>query len=222
MQFVATRTIRPSTCLHMPTAQCTVAAASTKSLRSHHHPTRVLPLPLLACRLNLGDYASSEQLEQIMGQLMQAYAPRRRPTARAFIEKLPRLPVAPAQPAGAGAGKSSTSGPAGQPQAPQSEQLLSQGQQPSTGAQASAAAASAAAAAPAASGDDAARYACCAAGDACPVCHEAYAALEQVVELPCQHCYHESCILPWLAEVRHLLKQESCRKGVVTHSKSCA
>lgn len=161
--------------------------------------------------MNLGDYASSEQLEQIMGQLMQAYAPRRRPTARAFIEKLPRLPVAPAQPAGA------TSGPAGQPQVPQSEQLLSQGQQPSTGAQ------SPDAAAPAAAGaSDAARYACCAAGDACPVCHEAYAALEQVVELPCQHCYHESCILPWLAEVRHRLKQQSCRKGGATESKSCA
>lgn len=146
-----------------------------------------------------------------MGQLLQAYAPRRRPTARAFIEKLPRLPVAPSQPAGSGADKSS---PAGQPQAPQSEQLLSQGQQPSTGAQAPDAVVSAAAAAAADGAGDAARYACCAAGDACPVCHEAYAALEQVVELPCQHCYHESCILPWLAEVRYLIDSLAARASL--------
>ncbi|XP_065143885.1 E3 ubiquitin-protein ligase RNF115 isoform X1 [Paramisgurnus dabryanus] len=32
----------------------------------------------------------------------------------------------------------------------------------------------------------------------CPVCREAYSAGESVLQLPCLHCYHTNCIVPWL------------------------
>ncbi len=31
------------------------------------------------------------------------------------------------------------------------------------------------------------------------MCHEEFKCGEEVVELPCNHCYHESCVMPWLA-----------------------
>lgn len=38
----------------------------------------------------------------------------------------------------------------------------------------------------------------------CPVCREAYSAGESVLQLPCLHCYHTNCIVPWLQLVRVL------------------
>ncbi|NWI15904.1 RN115 ligase, partial [Crypturellus soui] len=32
----------------------------------------------------------------------------------------------------------------------------------------------------------------------CPVCKEDYALAEQVRQLPCNHFFHSSCIVPWL------------------------
>ena len=39
-------------------------------------------------------------------------------------------------------------------------------------------------------------------GEQCSVCHDEYRPGTVVVELPCGHCYHDDCVLPWLSEVR--------------------
>ncbi|GAX83157.1 hypothetical protein CEUSTIGMA_g10583.t1 [Chlamydomonas eustigma] len=57
-------------------------------------------------------------------------------------------------------------------------------------------------------------WASCAAGEPCTVCHETFEGGHQVLELPCKHCFHEDCILPWLKEhntcpvCRHKLEVE--------------
>lgn len=38
-------------------------------------------------------------------------------------------------------------------------------------------------------------------GEPCTVCHDTFQAEEQVLQLPCNHCFHEDCIMPWLKEV---------------------
>jgi Ring finger domain len=49
------------------------------------------------------------------------------------------------------------------------------------------------------------QHAACKAGDACTVCHEECEAGTIVVQLPCSHCFHEDCIMPWLEQVREQL-----------------
>ena len=43
--------------------------------------------------------------------------------------------------------------------------------------------------------------AACACGEPCSVCHDNMEEHSEVVELPCQHCYHEDCITSWLKDV---------------------
>lgn len=38
----------------------------------------------------------------------------------------------------------------------------------------------------------------CSAGDTCCVCRNEFAAGTEVVQLPCDHCFDEACIMPWL------------------------
>ena len=56
-------------------------------------------------------------------------------------------------------------------------------------------------AAEAAAGGSGGEAAACSAGDPCTVCHDDIGEGTIVVQLPCKHCFHEECILPWL-EVR--------------------
>ncbi|NWZ17711.1 RN115 ligase, partial [Agelaius phoeniceus] len=42
------------------------------------------------------------------------------------------------------------------------------------------------------------RSLCADTGLECPVCKEDYALAEQVRQLPCNHVFHSSCIVPWL------------------------
>jgi Ring finger domain len=57
------------------------------------------------------------------------------------------------------------------------------------------------------SGQQPTQHAACKAGDACTVCHEECEAGTIVVQLPCSHCFHEDCIMPWLEQVK---EQRSC------------
>lgn len=43
--------------------------------------------------------------------------------------------------------------------------------------------------------------AACACDEPCSVCHDVMEEHSEVVELPCQHCYHEDCITSWLKDV---------------------
>lgn len=42
----------------------------------------------------------------------------------------------------------------------------------------------------------------CRAGDTCCVCRNEFTAGAEVVQLPCEHCFDEACIMPWLEMVR--------------------
>lgn len=53
-------------------------------------------------------------------------------------------------------------------------------------------------AAEAAAGASGVEAAACSAGDPCTVCHDDIGEGTTVVQLPCKHCFHEECILPWL------------------------
>jgi len=65
----------------------------------------------------------------------------------------------------------------------------------------------------------------CSAGEPCSVCHDEFVAGAEVMQLPCRHCFHESCLLPWLSEVRQspacLLSGHALAPNSVCLAKDC-
>lgn len=60
--------------------------------------------------------------------------------------------------------------------------------------------------------------------DSCVVCHEAYKDNDDIIELPCKHVFHETCIVPWLEGhntcpvCRHTLPLASSNNNNVNNS----
>ena len=50
----------------------------------------------------------------------------------------------------------------------------------------------------------------------CSVCMEAFTLNETVKQLPCQHCFHNDCIMPWL----ELVSKEYIYQFIIFHSRS--
>ena len=46
--------------------------------------------------------------------------------------------------------------------------------------------------------------AACKIGDACTVCHDDFQEGGEVLQLPCKHCFHQDCLMPWLESVGFL------------------
>lgn len=47
----------------------------------------------------------------------------------------------------------------------------------------------------------------------CPVCKEDYSSGENVRQLPCNHLFHNDCIVPWLEQVCMFHSLIECRAG---------
>ena len=182
----------------------------------------------------MGDYATSEQgMEQILAQLMQQYQPPRRPAARAAIEKLPRLEVPPLPDSGDEEGSEDEEGALeeGDEACSESDGGLSADEEASRASNGEPPAKRRAGGdglSPEAPnrhqppmqqhetdqeevmnqkkkrGRRGRRFACVSPGEACTICHDCFVSREKVLQLPCEHCFHEDCITPWLKEVSPL------------------
>jgi hypothetical protein len=126
---------------------------------------------------------------QVLTQILNAYQPPTQPTARSVLDSLPRLRVRPASEAAA----ASTS----TEKAEQAKDSLAAAASTSQGAQQSDQQQ------PQQQGGEQKQeqYAACAPNEPCSVCHDPLEPGKEVVQLPCQHCFHEDCVMPWLAEV---------------------
>ena len=125
-----------------------------------------------------GDYLGVQGLEALLNSLAQSHQPVFVPTAPEARDGLPRLKVPSPSEAAAAARSAAAVGACGGDSAPS---RTSSGGGDGASAQA--------------------QHAACKAGDSCTVCRDEYQAGGEVVQLPCRHCFHEECIMPWLEQV---------------------
>lgn len=173
----------PDAALH---ASCHITISRPCSIR--HLSVRLTKLIIMMLRSNysMGVFAGNNGLEALLSRIAEQHQPMFVPTAPETRAGLPRLQVpTPSQAAAAAhtapsvrdssapaAGAANAAAGAGDQQ-----QRQGQGQQQQQ------------------------RHAACKVGDACTVCHDEYEAGATVVQLPCCHCFHEDCIMPWLEQV---------------------
>ena len=152
-----------------------------------------LPTCLCAHRPQLAD-VGGDSLDHILTRILDMYQPPMQPTAAAVLSTLPRLRVP-------------------ELDGPQVSTQASIASAEGTGGVASMAAGSEAALDQSRSGEGV-RYAACQPGEPCTVCHDHFSAGAMVIELPCQHCYHEECITPWLQQVGGVTGVTCCESGL--------
>lgn len=151
----------------------------------------------------MGDFAGGDGLDQIITRILDSYQPPSLATPEAVRDALPRLKVNPAAAAAAGAAaylqaadavatKGATAGQAvaAAPATEAAEKALADA--------AGRGASDCCACAHDDSGAVPPRYASCAVGEACTICHDEFSSGAEVIELGCRHCFHPACILPWL------------------------
>lgn len=123
-----------------------------------------------------GPNGQAMSMDALMSQIMQQYQPQFVPTAPDARESLPRRTVG-ARRASSKALVVGTTADTPPPVEPGLEQAREQ---------------------PTHEGMDEDGKAAARVGDTCTVCHDDYEEGATVVELPCMHCFHEDCIMPWL------------------------
>ncbi|KXZ53849.1 hypothetical protein GPECTOR_6g767 [Gonium pectorale] len=156
-----------------------------------------------ALALNPADWVVGDDLDAVVTRILDAYMPPRSSTPQEVCDLLPRRRVREAVPeATAGAGKLVSL----RLEAHGTEVRVRLTPQHGGTSQAEATSEAAAPAAAPEAGEGATSsarggLASCRAGEVCTVCHDAFEAGGEVVELPCRHCFHEGCIMPWLQQV---------------------
>mmetsp|Transcript_1055 Transcript_1055/g.3222 ORF Transcript_1055/g.3222 Transcript_1055/m.3222 type:complete len:862 (-) Transcript_1055:479-3064(-) len=165
---------------------------------------------------NAADFGMGQSLEQLLAHLAEMHQPRQQPTSAAARAALPRLEVcaaaSPAGPRSATISSAATTSPVANPaqtaakkataetekSAEQPEEQLKSAANDDTTSEAVAEIRTAEYGVSHGEETSPQRFASCQPGDTCSVCRDEFKEGQEVVQLPCKHCFDEGCIMPWL------------------------